>query len=398
MSINYAAKLTKSQKDSMEYGVCGDKEIVESPATLASKVVALADLLRNCRRCVVHTGAGISTSAGIPDFRGKNGVWTCEKTNRPPPAGVSFEQAVPTPTHMAIAALLEARMVHHVVTQNVDGLHLKSGMKRDQLSEIHGTTFALYCYECGTEYASWHEIDSFGCTKTSRTCPRKGCGELLHDRICSWENVLPIQEMRRAQVEHKRADLTIVLGSSLRVNPACDLLDLTLAVSDQGEGRFHPTTGKWEVGKARGEKGKVVIVNLQATTKEFDSQASLRIHGRCDDVMTLLIAELGINQGKIKPWDRETARAAFDAHCARVLREATATPRSRNNGRWVRGHPPTHQEDVRCYVCNGPEGRASFILCAECDSGLHRTCLGGKRPRREEDFYCMFCVTHPLTF
>ena len=190
----------------------------------------------------------------------------------------------------------------------------------------------------------------------------------------------------------------IVLGCSLRVNPACDLLDLTLAVSDQGEGRLRSDTGKWEIGKQRGERGKLVIVNLQATTEAFDSQASLRIHGRCDDVMTWLIAELGINGGKIPPWERETARGVFDAHCARVLSEAARTPRTRNNGRWVRGHPPTHQNDVRCYVCNCPEGRSSFILCAECDSGLHRSCLGGKRPRREEDFYCMFCVAQPLTF
>ena len=382
----------------MEYGVCGDMEIIEPPAALSSKVLLLADLLRNCRRCVIHTGAGISTSAGIPDFRGGNGVWTCEQKNRPQPKGVAFEQAVPTPTHMAIVALLDTGMVHHVVTQNVDGLHMKSGMKREQLSEIHGTTFALYCHECGTEYASWEEIDSFGCTKTTRACPRKGCGEALYDRVCSWENILPIQEMRRAELEHKKADLVIVLGCSLRVNPACDLLDLTLACSADGEGRFHPTSGRWEVGKGKGERGKMVIVNLQATTAAFDSQASVRIHHRCDDVMTSLIAELGINGGKIPPWDEVLARGKFAAHCEGVLSEASTHYRSRNGGRWVRGHPPTSQTDVRCYVCNGPEGGASFILCAECDCGLHRTCLGGKRPRKEDDFYCMFCVSNPLTF
>jgi hypothetical protein len=152
------------------------------------------------------------------------------------------------------------------------------------------------------------------------------------------------------------------------------------------------------VGKPRGQKGKLVIVNLQATTEAFDRQASLRIHGRCDDVMALLIAELGINRGKIIPWDKDRARRIFDAHCGGVLIEAQSAPRSRNSGRWVRGHPPTHQGDVRCYVCNGPEGGASFILCAECDSGLHRSCLGGKRPRKEEDFFCMFCVASPLSF
>jgi mono-ADP-ribosyltransferase sirtuin 6 len=79
---------------------------------------------------VVHTGAGISTAAGIPDFRGPKGVWTLEKRNLKPDMNVSWDDAQPTRTHMALARLVEVGRVQMVITQNIDGLHLRSGIPR----------------------------------------------------------------------------------------------------------------------------------------------------------------------------------------------------------------------------------------------------------------------------
>jgi mono-ADP-ribosyltransferase sirtuin 6 len=79
---------------------------------------------------VVHTGAGISTAAGIPDFRGPKGVWTLEKRNLKPDMNVSWDDARPTRTHMALARLVEVGRVQMVITQNIDGLHLRSGIPR----------------------------------------------------------------------------------------------------------------------------------------------------------------------------------------------------------------------------------------------------------------------------
>jgi len=87
-------------------------------------------MIREAKHIVVHTGAGISTSAGIPDFRGPNGVWTLEKQGKKRETNVTFESAQPTVTHMALVAMVKAKLVQLVVSQNVDGLHLKSGLPR----------------------------------------------------------------------------------------------------------------------------------------------------------------------------------------------------------------------------------------------------------------------------
>ena len=72
----------------------------------------------------------------------------------------SFEAAQPSFTHKALLALMKAGFMHYIVSQNVDGLHIKSGVPRDKLSELHGNIFAEQCDACNTEYIrgqrAWH--------------------------------------------------------------------------------------------------------------------------------------------------------------------------------------------------------------------------------------------------
>jgi hypothetical protein len=109
---------------------------------LKEKARLLADLIGSSKKCLVYTGAGISTSAKIPDYRSASGVWTMQdragiKSNRT----FSLAGARPTFAHMAIAQLVKLNKVALVVSTNIDGLHLKSGIPLDKLVELHGNCF-----------------------------------------------------------------------------------------------------------------------------------------------------------------------------------------------------------------------------------------------------------------
>ena len=124
---------------------------IDPPDKLEEKISLLCEMLTSLQHVVVHTGAGISTAAGaikwsgnessckwyklfvsvgIPDFRGPKGVWTLEKQGRKVETDVTFEDAKPTLAHMALVGLVRAGVVKYVISQNVDGLHLKSGLPR----------------------------------------------------------------------------------------------------------------------------------------------------------------------------------------------------------------------------------------------------------------------------
>ena len=83
-------------------------QIFDDPAVTETKAQKLAEWIKTAKHVVVHTGAGISTSAGIPDFRGPNGVWTLEEKGLKPNINVSFDLAKPTLTHMALTALINS--------------------------------------------------------------------------------------------------------------------------------------------------------------------------------------------------------------------------------------------------------------------------------------------------
>lgn len=82
------------------------------------------------------------------DYSGPKGVWTLEKKGEKPQLNVSFSDAIPTKCHMALKVLLESGHIQYIVTQNIDGLHLRSGIHRKNLAELHGNMFVENCNKC----------------------------------------------------------------------------------------------------------------------------------------------------------------------------------------------------------------------------------------------------------
>ena len=133
-------------------------EVEEDAETLQQKIAQLGQMLKNAKHAVVYTGAGLSTAANIPDYRGPQGLWTMHNKrgggssdgggggggglNAPCAAraamGQSFAETRPTAGHMALAALQAKGLVKHIISQNVDGLHLRSGVPPSKLCELHG--------------------------------------------------------------------------------------------------------------------------------------------------------------------------------------------------------------------------------------------------------------------
>ncbi|CAM9968978.1 unnamed protein product, partial [Ectocarpus fasciculatus] len=103
-------------------GRCGAAESEMPHAKVQAEAKRLAGLLRAAPIVVAHTGAGLSTAAGIPDFRGKDGVWTLENQGQPlPDYEKCWDNAMPTLGHMALVELVNEGLVHAVISQNVDG-------------------------------------------------------------------------------------------------------------------------------------------------------------------------------------------------------------------------------------------------------------------------------------
>jgi mono-ADP-ribosyltransferase sirtuin 6 len=269
MSASYASRLSVYPNK----GVCGLPERFDSKRVQASKIKQLARLMKQ-KNVVVLTGAGISTAAGVPDFRGPNGVWTNEGKKRKRQVNMDFANAQPTLTHRAITKLVSEGIIHYCITQNVDGLHKRSGLSRQHHAVLHGCVFTERCEDsaCSTEYYRDFDIGGMSFEKTGRKCERGDCQGWLRDTLLDWEDPLPEDDFDLATTYCEQADVAICLGTSLRIEPAGSL----------------PTLAK-----------KYVIVNLQETP--YDKGAELTIRAKVDDVMAGLLEELGIELDQSNP-------------------------------------------------------------------------------------------------
>ncbi|KAJ0986837.1 hypothetical protein J5N97_005193 [Dioscorea zingiberensis] len=124
---------------------------------------------------------------------------------------------------MALVELERAGILKFVISQNVDCLHLRSGIPRQKLAELHGNSFRELCPSCGEEYVRDFEIETIGMKVTSRRCSNSDCGAKLRDTVLDWEDALPPKEMNLAEKHCRTADIVLCLGTSLQITPACNL-------------------------------------------------------------------------------------------------------------------------------------------------------------------------------
>lgn len=269
-------------------------EFEDDAAVIARKVGELATLMSRARESgrgiVLHAGAGISTAASIPDFRGPKGVWVLQATGKEldeADYGTEFEDALPTLGHMAVVGLLRAGFLTYVSSQNVDGLFLRAGVPEDQLSELHGNVYLETCRRCRARYLRDFDAAADGddSHNTSRRCSKATCTGRLMDSIIDFGESLPYEDEKRARQQSQRAALSLVVGTSLTVTPASLMPKLTL------ERTRKPRRGRGATAKEEDE-GAVAIVNLQRTY--LDKQARVHIHGKSDDVFARLVKELNV--------------------------------------------------------------------------------------------------------
>lgn len=210
-----------------------------------------AQLIIESNSIAVLSGAGMSTNAGIPDFRGPNGIYKKAEIDNPekifdidyfykdPSLFYKFHkkflnyitQAEPTFTHKFLVQLEKGGKLKGIVTQNIDSLHQKAGSKK--VYEIHGGCWKNHCIKCEKEY-SLKEIYQKIEIEEIPKCDK--CGGVIKPDIVFFGE--PVKYLAESENLMKHSDLVLVLGSSLAVVPAAMLPTLTrgkIIVVNKGE-------------------------------------------------------------------------------------------------------------------------------------------------------------------
>lgn len=244
------------------------------------------EVLRTVDRITVYTGAGISTESGIPDFRGPDGLWTKVDPDdftidryvrnrdirvrgwRMHAAGELWgarSSVQPNRGHHAIVDLYRAGRLAGCVTQNVDGLHLVSGLPPSMVAEVHGTVRRVICLGCKASWPTEDVLQRVDAGEEDPSCPQ--CGGILKTSTVMFGEVLPAEEMAKAWEFAHNGQAVLVVGSTVGVWPAAEI-PMTMA-----------------------QEGKpMVIVNRGPT--EADLFATVRIDGSAGDVLPPLVEKL----------------------------------------------------------------------------------------------------------
>jgi NAD-dependent SIR2 family protein deacetylase len=195
---------------------------------LEERINQLAQWMFEATNIVLLTGAGISTESAPPEFRGTEGAWTGQEKAFPTKFRL-FTTVEPNAGHRAIFELQELGKLKFLISQNVDNLHLRSGIRPELLAELHGNVTRLRCQQCQAQVAK-----SLGLEACS-------CGGKLVSSVINFGDPLPQKDLEDSFWHSSQCDLFIVVGSSLVVGPANELPEVALrgrsrlVIINQGE-------------------------------------------------------------------------------------------------------------------------------------------------------------------
>lgn len=214
-----------------------------------ASVDELLKLIKASKNVNVFTGAGVSTLSNIPDFRGVNGVYNTSFMGHNPEeilhidffyahpdifyswckdVWYNLDEYKPNVVHKVLAKMEKAGLIDNVFTQNIDVLHTRAGSKK--VWELHGSARINYCTDCKKEF-SYDEVAPVIREGKVPRCDK--CSGLIKPNIVLYGEMLNSDVLNMADKTCKNSGLLLVLGSSLTVQPASILPELTL----QGGGK-----------------------------------------------------------------------------------------------------------------------------------------------------------------
>jgi NAD-dependent deacetylase len=225
--------------------------------SLNERVARLREVVLGSDHVVFFGGAGVSTESGIPDFRSKDGLYH-QKYEYPPEVMLSHSffrerpaeffrfhrekvvrpalAARPNAAHRALAKLEADEHLSAVVTQNIDGLHQAAGSRT--VLELHGSIHRNHCERCGASFTAEELLALLEASAVPR-CARAGCGGSIKPDVVLYEEPLDSATLDAAIEAIGAAEVLIVGGTSLVVNPAAGLVRLfrgkTLVIINRDE-------------------------------------------------------------------------------------------------------------------------------------------------------------------
>lgn len=239
-------------------------------------------LVKTSKSTVILTGAGISTESGLPDFRSDNGFWAKNKPIQfnefllsEEKQRLSWKRNIelhsllknikPNLGHMFVEKITSLQKNNFLITQNIDGLHQKSGVPKNKIIEIHGSAIEAACLECE---AKQNILDFHDAIKFEGPLPKcTVCGGVVKVATISFGQPMNEMDMMHASKIVEESDLMIVMGSSLKVLPAGKLPNLAMQSGS-----------------------KLIVLNREKT--RYDQSADIVINDELQNICSKLIDEL----------------------------------------------------------------------------------------------------------